>query len=61
LIKALQELCQSPLYKSAKFSIRPNWLIFNGINKYKWNHKVGKKHKLWKFGNNKTEHILKSN
>jgi uncharacterized protein YdhG (YjbR/CyaY superfamily) len=25
VIKALQELCQTLLYKSAKFSIRPNW------------------------------------
>jgi hypothetical protein len=24
MIKALQELCQTPLYKSAKFSIKPN-------------------------------------
>ncbi len=25
VIKALQELCQTPSYKSVKFSIRPNW------------------------------------
>jgi hypothetical protein len=25
VIKTLYELCQTPLYKSAKFSIRPNW------------------------------------
>jgi hypothetical protein len=25
IIKFLQELCQTPLYKSVKISIRPNW------------------------------------
>jgi hypothetical protein len=32
MIKALQELCQTPLYKSAKISIRPNLQDLVGLD-----------------------------
>jgi len=59
VIKVLQELYQTPLYKSAKISIEPNWQDF--VELTNTNETIELEEYIWcKFRNKKTKHIWRS-